>query len=272
MKVLNTKTFNELVEESTADLQAIGFNTSAGAIAKLFMNIVNKGIANLYNTLTINHIRAFVTTADGYALDNIGVLLQCFRYDDEDDDNFRYRIVNQCLTLATSNSTAIRLTVLTTEGVEDCVIKPYSMGAGSFSVVIIHDDDYNQKDVITNVYNRLLTIHGYGIRYDVSGVDNKHIKIKHKVIISDVVSDIERQDIIYEVRTQLSNYISTMGIGQPLITDKITQIIMNVSPYIIQEMNEELYIDDEKCLYVNQQCRWRERFVVSQEVDAIVIS
>ena len=76
MIVLNTKTFEELSKEATSDLSAIGFNTSPGAIAKLFMNIVNQNIANLYNTLTVNHIRAFVTTSDGSALDAIGVLLQ----------------------------------------------------------------------------------------------------------------------------------------------------------------------------------------------------
>ena len=49
MIILNTKTFEELKVESTSDLQAVGFDTSPGAIAKLFMNIVNKNIANLYN-------------------------------------------------------------------------------------------------------------------------------------------------------------------------------------------------------------------------------
>ena len=137
MIVLNTKTFDELKEEATSDLQAVGFNTSPGAIAKLFMNIVNQNIANLYDTLTVNHIRAFVTTADGAALDAIGVLVQCFRLKDETDDNFRYRIVNQCLTLATSNETAIRLTALTVEGVNDVILKPYSMGAGSFTVIVL---------------------------------------------------------------------------------------------------------------------------------------
>ena len=113
MIVLNTKTFDELKEEATSDLQAVGFNTSPGAIAKLFMNIVNQNIGNLYDKLTVKHIRSFVTTADGAALDAIGVLFQCFRLKDETDDNFRYRIVNQCLTRATSNETAIILTALT---------------------------------------------------------------------------------------------------------------------------------------------------------------
>ena len=134
MIVLNTKTFEELKDEATVDLTSVGFSTSPGSIAKLFLNIVNKNIANLYNTLTVNHLRAFVTTSDGEALDAIGVLLHCTRLKDETDDNYRYRITQQCLTLATSNETAVRLTALTVEGVEDVILK------SAFSSSIIYGD------------------------------------------------------------------------------------------------------------------------------------
>ena len=156
MIVLNTKTFEELQVEATADLQAVGFNTDPGAVAKLFMNIVNKHIANLYNTLTVNHLRAFVSTADGDALDAIGLLLQCFRLAGETDDNYRYRITQQCLVLATSNETAIRLTALTVDGVKDVVLKPYSMGAGSFTVIVLSDEDVTSTGILEAVRVELL--------------------------------------------------------------------------------------------------------------------
>ena len=167
MIVLNTKTFEELKDEATVDLTSVGFSTSPGSIAKLFLNIVNKNIANLYNTLTVNHLRAFVTTSDGEALDAIGVLLCCTRLKDETDDNYRYRITQQCLTLATSNETAVRLTALTVEGVEDVILKPYSMGAGSFTVIILSDTNITSKTILDKVRNELALVHGYGIRYNV---------------------------------------------------------------------------------------------------------
>lgn len=271
MIVLNTKTFEELKTEATSDLQAVGFNTSPGAIAKLFMNIVNKNIANLYNTLTINHIRAFVTTSDGAALDAIGVLVQCFRLKDETDDNFRYRIVNQCLTLATSNETAIRLTALTVEGVTDVILKPYSMGAGSFTVIVLSDEDVTAKGILEAVKQKLLDIHGYGIRYNVVSPTLTYVTIKQRLYLKDTLSDIEKQEIRYDVQLALTEYLSNMKIGEDIIIDKITQIIMNVSENIIQESNMAFYINGEKALYVNQSCRWFERFIVSKEVDNVVI-
>lgn len=271
MIVLNTKTFEELKVEATSDLQAVGFNTSPGAIAKLFMNIVNKNIANLYNTLTVNHIRAFVTTADGAALDAIGVLMQCFRLRDESDDNFRYRITNQCLTLATSNETAIRLTALLVDGVTDVILKPYSMGAGSFTVIVLSDEDVTANNILENVKQRLQTVHGYGIRYNVVSPTLTYISIKQKLYLDDKLSDIEKQEIKYNVQLALTEYLSNLKIGEDIVIDKITQAIMNVSENILQESNISFYINGEKALYVNQSCRWFERFIVSRETDNVVV-
>lgn len=271
MIVLNTKTFDELKEEATADLAAVGFNTSPGAIAKLFMNIVNKNIANLYNTLTVNHIRAFVTTADGGALDAIGTLVQCFRLKNETDDNFRYRIVNQCLTLATSNETAVRLTALTVDGVTNVILKPYSMGAGSFTVIVLSDEDVTSSKILEKVKRALLDVHGYGIRYNVVSPTLTYISIKQKLYLNENLSDIEKQEIRYDVQLALTKYLSNLSIGEDIVIDKITQTIMNVSENILQESNIAFYINGEKALYVNQSCRWFERFIVSKDVDNVVI-
>lgn len=271
MIVLNTKTFNELSTEATADLQAVGFNTSPGAIAKLFMNIVNKNIANLYNTLTVNHIRAFVTTADGAALDNIGVLLQCTRLRDETDDNYRYRITNQCLTLATSNETAIRLTALTVEGVNDVILKPYSMGAGSFTVIVLSDEDVTSTGILETVKEKLLTVHGYGIRYNVVSPTLTYVSIRQRLHLNETLSDIEKQEIRYNVQLALTDYLSNLAIGEDIIIDKLTQVIMDVSPDIIQESNIQFKINGERALYVNQSCRWFERFIVSKDSDNVVV-
>lgn len=271
MRVLNTKTFEELKTEATEDLAAVGFNTSPGSIAKLFMNIVNKHIGDLYDTLTINHLRAFVTTSDGDALDAIGTLLQCFRFNGESDDNYRYRITKQCLVLATSNETAIRLTALTVEGVKDIVLKPYSMGAGSFSVIVLSDEDVTSSGILEEVRQRLLNVHGYGIRYNVVSPTLTYVSIKQRIFLNERLSDAEKQEIRYDVQLALIDYLSNLKVGEDIILDKITQVIMNVSDDIIQEANMGFWINGEKALYVNQSCRWFERFIVSREVDNVVV-
>lgn len=271
MRVLNTKTFSELKQEATKQLHAVGFSTTPGSIAKLFMNIVNQNIANLYSTLTVNHLRAFVTTSDGEALDDIGVLLQCKRLANESDDNYKARIVKQCLVLATSNETAIRLTALVVDGVKDVTLKPYSMGAGTFTVIIFVEDDSDPNAVISAVKNKLESVHGYGIRYNVITPTLTYVSIRQRLFINDSVSDVTKQEIKYKVQLELTKYLSNLKIGESIYTDAITKTIMNVSPYIIQEANDGLWINGEKSLYVNQTCRWFERFTVSKETDNVVI-
>lgn len=271
MDVLNTKTLDELIEESTEQLQSIGFSTAPGAIAKLFMNIINQNISNLYNTLTVNHLRAFVTTAKDEALDAIGVLVHCKRLDNESNDNYRFRITNQCLTLATSNKTAIRLTALIVDGVQDVILKPYSMGAGSFTIIVITDDDVTESNTLETVKENLLDVHGYGIRFNVVSPTLTYVSIKQRIFIKDNLSDNEKQEIRYNVQLALTKYLSNLSIGEDIITDKITQVIMNVSNSIIQESNISFYINGEKALYVNQSCRWFERFIASKESDNVVI-
>ena len=271
MIVLNTKTFDELTAEGINNLNAIGFNSSPGSIAKLFLNIINSNIADLYTTLTVHHLRAFVTTADSDALDAIGSLLQCFRLDGEDDDNFRYRITNQCLTLATSNYTAVRLTALTTEGVEDVVLQPYSMGAGSFTVIVLTNNDITPQEILDDVYERLKDVHGYGIRYNVVSPTLNYIKLSQQLSFASGISDIDKQDIKYKVQEAVINYLSNLKIGEMFNIDKMTQIIMDISPYIIQEQNKEFYINNERALYTNQTSRWFERFTLSNDIDNVVI-
>lgn len=271
MIVLNTKTEDELSIEGLDELNNIGFNSSPGSIAKLFLNIINKEIANLYTTLTVNHLRAFVTTADGDALDAIGSLLQCFRYDNESDDNFRARITNQCLVLANSNYTAVRLTALTTDGVEDVVLQPYSMGAGSFTVIVLTNRDVTPDEVLEKVRQRLLDVHGYGIRYNVVSPTLNYIKLTQQLSFSDNTSDIEKQDIKYAVQQAVMDYLANLKIGESFNIDKMTQIIMDISPKIIQEQNKEFFINNEKALYTNQESRWFERFTLSNDVNNVVI-
>lgn len=271
MIALNTKTLEELKAEATSDLQAVGFSTDAGSIAKLFLNIINKNVANLYNTLTVNHLRAFVTTSDGRALDAIGKLLQCARLTDETDDNYRYRITQQCLALAKSNETAIRLTALTCDGVTDVTLKPYSMGAGTFTVIILVDKEYDTQRVVDTVKEKLRDVHGYGIRYNVVTPELTYVKIKQHLYIKDSVSDAKKQEIRYNVQLALSEYLNNLKVGENIIIDRITQVIMNTSTDIVEESNMDFYINGEKALYVNQSCRWFERFTLSLEADSVVI-
>jgi hypothetical protein len=272
MIVLNTKTFDELQGESLKELTSIGFSDSPGTIARLFLSVVNKNIDTLYKVLTTNHLRAFLSTSDGAALNAIGALLNCSRNSGETDDDYKYRISQQCLILASSNETAVRLAVLSTDGVADIKMKPYAMGAGTFSVIVVLEDGVDETTVLNNVTAAINKTYAYGIKFKVTTPTLTYIKLKIKVYLKDTVSDADAQTIRYDVQSALADYIAGLAVGEDIVVDQITQTVLNVSDSIISHQCLEFKINNEKALYVNQSCRWFERFALSTDVDNIVIS
>lgn len=272
MIVLNTKNFNELQQESLEELEALGFSSNKGSIARLFLSIINTRVAAAYRALTVNHIRAFLSTSSGSALDAIGVLLNCFRNGD-DDEKFRYRISKQCLVLATSNETAVRLTAYSVEGVNDAFIKPWAMGAGTFAILIVPESSVmNTEKLLEDVKDTVSETCAYGIKFLVQVPTLTRLKLGYKLYIKDTVSDSDMQTIRYGVRDVLSDYIANLQVGQALMIDQLTQEIMNVSDDIVSHENTMFSINNKKALYVNQSVRWFEKFALSMEPDALVIT
>ena len=272
MIVLNTKTEDELIQESLKELQAIGFSTDPGAVAKLFLNIINKNVANSYKVLKVNHLRAFLSTSDGEALEAIGALLNCNRKTDEKDDAYKYRISKQVDFLASSNETAIRLAALSTDGVVNVVLKPYAMGSGTFTVIVIDKNGGASDALITAVEKSVAETVGYGIRFKIVSPTLTYIKLKIKLFMKDSVNDAKAQEVRYAVQLVLLDFFNGLAIGEDIAVDKITQIIMNTSDNILSHQCLDFRINGEKALYVNQSCRWFERFAVSPDVDNIIVS
>ena len=272
MIVLNTKTFEELQNEGLSELTALGFSSSPGAICRLFLSVINNRVAAAYRALTVNHIRAFLSTSDGDALDMIGSLLNCKRNGNNDED-YKYRISKQCLVLASSNETAVRLAALSVDGVSDVQLKPHGMGAGTFvGLVIVDDTNNNPESVLERVRKQISTTVGYGLKFRVDTPTLTRIKLGFKLYIKDTVADFDAQTIRYDVQQAIADYINNLNIGEDIMIDQITQEIMNVSDDIVSHQNTSFYIDNQKALYVNQSCRWFEKFALSTDIDNIIIS
>jgi uncharacterized phage protein gp47/JayE len=272
MILLNAKSLEELQTESSAALSELWFSTSPGAIAKLFLNIINKQESDLYDVLTLNLVQAFVSTATDDFLDAIGVLLHCFRNADEEDDDYRYRVTNQILNMATSNETAIRLAALSTEGVQDVMLKKYSFGSGSFSVLIVSDSPITSPSILNSVEVNVEKVVGFGIKFNIINPDLNNVKIQIKLLLKDTVSDGDGQEIKFNVKDALKTYLTTKNIGDPIVIPQITQTIMNVDNEIVSYSCEKLTINGKTTMFVDQDCKWTERFMLSSDPDAIIIS
>lgn len=272
MILMLNKTFEDLRLKAEAELVKIGFSIAPGAIAKLLLNIINAEIAGFYESLTVNHVQAFLSTATGDFLDAIGYLLNCRRLADEKDDDFRYRISKQILFTASANETAIRLAALSVPGIQDVVLKKFSYGSGSFTVLIITDKPVADASLVEAVRMNVDKVAGFGVKFDVTNPDLDVVKMKIQLSIKDSVSDGVAQDIRYLVRDRLKDYLTSRHIGEPLIINEITQRIMEVNSDIVSYTCTDFRINNQLTVYVNQTCRWNERYMLSADPDAIIIA
>lgn len=272
MILINNKDFDTLCSETSLRLNEVGFSTSPGAIAKLFADILNKNISGFYETLGLNHVQAFVTTATGDFLSAIGVLLSCTRATNEVDDAFRKRITKQCLSLAMANETAIRLAVLSVAGVEDCILKRYSHGPGSFTIVPLINSSYDTELVLVAVEMAVSKVCSYGEKITIKSPSIKYIKVIIKLAFSINVTDVQQQNIAVTVREAVISYINSLSAGDTFVKNELTERVMAVDDNIIDYSCNSFKVNNQNCLFINQGARWDEKFAVSPDTNAIVVT
>lgn len=272
MILLYDKTFEDLSEKAEASLTSLGFSTSPGSITKLLLNIINENLAEFYETLKINHLQSFISTSTGEFLEAIAVIVNCYRLVDETDEDFRFRITKQILTTATANETAIKLAALSVIGVQDVVLKNYSYGAGSFSLLIITDNAIADEILLLKVKTIISEVVGYGIKYEIINPIINTIKIQIKLLLKEYLSDGTKEDINNTVNNALKVYFTTRNIKESLITNEITKQIMESSDDITDYVCSDFRINDKLTTFTNQDCRWNERYMLSSDPNAILIS
>lgn len=270
MILINNKSLKELDEQTELEFIKLGISATPGSIARLFSKIINKNLGDFYDTLTENHLQCFLTTSTGQYLDNIGMIVNCVREKDEDDINFRKRISKQVLSLSKANEISIRLAVLSCEDVDDVILKRYSFGPGSMTIIpVAKKEDY---DILNNVKSVVEETCSYGEKVVVKFPIKKYVKININVLLVNGISDIERQEIHLRVEEEVRKYINSLKVNEAFIINELTQRVMQVDDKIIDFSCNDFKINNRNCLFINQGARWDEKFFVSPDENSINIS
>lgn len=261
--LLQLKTLEELNEETLLKLSEAGINSSPGSIARLFLHLINESIGEFYESLSVYHTNAFLSSAEGIYLDSIGYMLNCERTEGEDDESYRYRITKQTLSLATANETAIRLACLSVEGIEDVQLKAHHLGVGSFVVVVTSQSDKN-VNALSDLEKRMKEVVGYGIRYQIMTPILRRVELSLKLLFKEELDDGVMQEIRSNVYEAIKTYILSRKLGESFIIQELTQQILNVDTRISNYVYQTFKINGESVLWVNQPCEWNERFTIGE--------
>lgn len=258
--IVPKKTFAELMDAAITRLSANTpiTNFAPGSIARGLLEVTNSLLGEFYDVLDFNLAMAFVSHAKGYYLDLIGDLLDCKRRDGESDDNYRYRICHQVYVVAGCNLTALRLELLSIDGVRDVIFTPYTFGTGSFSVYVVPEAGVVLDTLLQAVQKKLDEKIAYGIRAQALEPILLPVDIKIRLVFSQAAQN--KEIVVTQVQKAVWEYIANLRPGKKIIISELVQRIMDVSEDIMDMEIYYFYIDDRPVLVTNQESAWDEVF------------
>jgi hypothetical protein len=266
------KTHLDLNEISFRRLEQEGLGVSAGRIAKLLLSIQNENIAGFYEQLKLAHVQPLLSHAQGNNLDLVGELLSCDRKDGEEDEDYRYRISKQSLTLASANETAVRLACLSVPGVDDVILKAYTHGTGSFAVYVVSDTPQTPDSVLYDVNKALDGMKAYGIRAAAFAPKLIPVELRARIIFDKKVVDLDRQMVRKQAEQLIKDSINQLSVGASLDPRELEKEIVRSHSDIYSVDIYHFRVNNRPCLLVEQSTSWNERFVQASEPNAVLVS
>jgi uncharacterized phage protein gp47/JayE len=204
-----------------------------GSIARAILAAVAKQINKQYQMLDIQSRAGYISTTSGLYMDLIGDLLNCPRYANEPESNYRYRIAHQVQTVAGSNEEAIRLLCLAIPDVKNVIVKNYARGIGTFDVYVITNESVTPSSILTQAQQIIDKYAAGGISGIAVSPTPIPIDLKLRLVCSgDTASNVVKG----LVRNSIAAYFDGLDLGGSLVIDQVTKAIMNASE-LIQEFD-----------------------------------
>lgn len=258
-------------------------NFAAGSIARSIVESIapeigesdqeNRG--SLYKFMEDVLHQGYISRAKGDYLNLIGGLFSYPRRKEQvitedgsmqlqfiDDDTYRAEIIQQVMSIMSSNYTALRFNLLLVPGVEDVVPFQYAMGTGSFKFIIIEDRNYNSVEVLEECKKVVDRYKGFGIKPLVAYPDYVPVDLKIRLEFLDSVPAQKRALIASTAKEVLINYLLDIPRGGVLVYNDIVQTIMNVSEEIHDFTILYYAINEMPVMLMNQSIEKDERYQV----------
>lgn len=267
------KSFEELMAKTMEELKKTPLNhQSPGGVARLILAKMNEQLAEFYSILKTNHMSGVLSRATGNSVDLIGEILNCRRIGGELDENYKYRISQQTMTLARANETAIRLAALSVEGVEDVRLRPFTNGVGSFSVYVITGNPEPNPTLIERVKTAVRETQAYGIRAIILQPRIVEVELRARMVFSQRVSEPERNILRAQGTRIMRTHLNTLGPGDSLRVEMIRRELINLDEDILEIEFYHFIIKGQTRLFVAQEAAWNERFFESSKSNAVIIT
>lgn len=237
-------------------------NFSAGSIARSLLEVYYDDMEELHNRLAFSTAMSFLSSAEGPYLDEIAKLFDMQRYENETDENFKYRIQHATEKLATANKVAIRLSILSIDGVYDVEFRNHTRGPGSFDAYIITDQPETPEEIVRKAQAAIEEVEAYGNDGRVVQPQLINIDLNLYLVFYDNISVSKKKNVKSSVSNQLRTYISNIDMGEDLIINQLIDLIMDVDQESIKDVKiTQIFIDSKETIINNKSFYWDQRLV-----------
>lgn len=257
-------------------------NFSAGSIARSIIESIAPEIGDdgtelrgsLYKFMEDVLQQGYISQASGPYLDLIGGLFSFPRRYEQvyeqssgqmnetliDDETYRAEILQQVMSIMSSNYTSLRFNLLRIGGVEDVIPMEYALGTGSFKFIVIPDINDPDEMLLGECIRVANDYKAFGIRPLIEFPTYIPVDLKIELQFLTSTPDSKKAMIRETVRSSLQTYILTMSLGGNLVYNDIVQLIMNVSEEIHDFTVLHYAIDSYPVMLMNQAAHEEERF------------
>jgi uncharacterized phage protein gp47/JayE len=232
-------------------------------------SIGNAGPASLNSHNLAEEHNEFTSVANIILADNL--LPISSGKDIEDDDSFRFRIINEALASRHANLTAVRLSALSVPGVSDVNIQNFSHGVGTFAAFVISRDPIVSTGTLNAVQAAVSQTAAAGIRATVQSPIYRGIEMTISLEFFPDVGQVQRDEIKAAVRRSVVDYTNNIEMGSGFVVNRVVQTILDVSNSIkdtalvnmfIGEYNSSTATNERRfpVFVTNQNLFWDEKF------------
>lgn len=167
--------------------------------------------------------------ADGVLVENVNAITTGQGL--EDDETFRFRIRNAVLATQGANRISIEDIVIQVPGVADAIMNEFSMGAGSFEVLLIPDGNRVPTEALLQVRSAVSGAAAYGVDFNIR--EPRYVPIALDVEIEmPRANDVDKPLLRDLVSGRISTYVGGLRPQETLRVGRIREAALGVSTLI----------------------------------------
>ena len=278
MRILKNKNMEELERDiffNTQDTKLYRAANQRGSVTRLIFNVMNKGVAALYQYVDERQEAVFLSSAQEEEIDEIGALINC-RRNGLTDLEYKEKIRNYTTILEKANIMSIFWSAKLPH-ITDMDFKNNSYGANSFTVIpytsvpIVSASDL---EAIADEINRVVS---YGVRFQVINPVLLRVSILIKPVFYSRANEffLDNTALNSLVYSGVVNYLASLRSGAPFDKGAMLRVMKadnaNLQLYLKDLIVLELKINGWEIKDTFFSAGWNQRIIEDEHENSIII-